>query len=182
MATYGYPSANFKKLTRDDMTGKQFATAGTMMVRRPPQAAAACALRPLAAPASPRLRPPVASTHPARARSPPPATAALRRAAVRPRAPARPPQVVKEDDEHTAYLTLESLKEIVENSLDGKVVGNITGNTDIVILGDLEREADWVRCVRAHMRERKPHLCSPPARRLRAGRRRQGQEHHQAAR
>ena len=47
-----------------------------------------------------------------------------------------------ENETHTAYLTHESLKDLLENSLDATLqTGACNSKTDIVILGDLDREA-----------------------------------------
>ena len=165
------------------MTGKKFAFAGTLFVRRaaPPSRADDGARRAAAgspAPAAVRRRPrsralvgPRAAVHCAAVADPssPPPTpshhAAPRRAAPRRR------QVVKEDAEHTAYLTHESLKEIIENSLDGTKSPAVNGKTDIVICGNLEREREFRRAPHTTRPVRSPlsgHLMRARARALSA--------------
>jgi len=53
------------------------------------------------------------------------------------------PQIVAENDTHTAYLTHEALKELLENSLDATLQTTVNSKTDIVILGDLNREPEF---------------------------------------
>lgn len=118
MATSGFPSSHFpSKMTREDFVGKKFSVGGQVLVR-----ATSAARR----------------SH-ARARVP---HAARRLHALALTRRARPAQVVAENETHTAYLTHESLKDLLENSLDATLQsGACNSKTDIVILGDLDREA-----------------------------------------
>ena len=52
--------------------------------------------------------------------------------------------LVNENDDATAYLTLEELSKLIEGSKFGGIShADINGLTDIVIIADLTREKDW---------------------------------------
>jgi hypothetical protein len=51
--------------------------------------------------------------------------------------------LVGENEKATAYLTHESLAEVIENAFSGKKQSSANGVTDVVILADLEREPDF---------------------------------------
>jgi len=56
--------------------------------------------------------------------------------------------IVDENEGATAYLTHESLLEVLEKACDGKKQASANGTTDIVILADLDREDGFIDTVK----------------------------------